>query len=279
MTADGALGPPAGAASIPRLGLGTYGRTGEEGFAAILLALELGYRHLDTAQTYGTESLIGRALADLRTPRSEVFITTKVADTHLARRDFLPSVRASLDRLAVAQVDLLLVHWPAYRDAVPFEEYIDALAEARSLGLTRLIGVSNFPIALIDRAVDRLGPGQLATNQVECHPFLQNRRLRDVCRARGIVTTAYMPLAVGQVMREPVLAGIGERHGESAATVTLAWLFARGAVAIPASARREHLLANRRALTLRLDDDELAAIDALDRGERIVNPAKSPAWD
>jgi 2,5-diketo-D-gluconate reductase B len=264
---------------IPRLGLGTFGRTGDAGVEAITAALELGYRHLDTAQTYGTEAVIASALRRAGVPRAEVFLTTKVADTHLARADFLPSVRASLDRLETDRVDLLLIHWPVPGDVVPFEEYMDQLAEAKAAGLTRLIGVSNFPARLVDRAVARLGPGQLATNQVECHPFLQNRVLRERCTSHGVVLTAYMPLAAGRVMGDAVIGRIAARLGESPAAVALAWLLARGEVAIPASTRRAHLAANLRALDLTLTAADVAAIDALDRGERIVNPAKSPVWD
>ena len=264
---------------IPRLGLGTFGRTGDEGLEGVMAALELGYRHLDTAQTYHTETVIAEAVRRSGVPAGDVFITTKVADTHLGFRDFLPSVRASLDRLQRASVDLLLIHWPSHDDVVPFEEYVDALGEAKALGLAHQIGVSNFPAALVDRAVARLGPGQVAANQVECHPFLQNRVLRERCAAHGVVVTAYMPLAVGRVMTDPTIRAVADRAGESPATVTLAWLFEKGMVAIPASSRRSHLAANLRAVALRLPADDIAAIDSLDRGQRLVNPAKSPVWD
>jgi 2,5-diketo-D-gluconate reductase B len=264
---------------IPRLGLGTFGRTGEEGLEAILTALELGYRHLDTAQTYHTETVIAEALRRSALPAHQVFITTKVADTHLESVNFLPSVRASLDRLQRESVDLLLIHWPSQADVVPFEEYVDALGEAKALGLARQIGVSNFPAALVDRAVARLGPGEVATNQVECHPFLQNRVLRGRCAAHGVVVTAYMPLAAGRVITDSTIHAVAKRVGESPPTVTLAWLFDKGMVAIPASSRRAHLAANLRAIGLRLSADDVAAIDSLDRGERLVNPTKSPVWD
>ena len=264
---------------MPRIGLGTFGRTGAAGRDAIGQALEMGYRHLDTAQTYGTESVIGEALETSGVPRSEVFLTTKIADTRLRRVDLLPSVRASLDRLRVDAVDLLLIHWPSHRDEVPFEEYIDGLAEARSAGMTRLIGVSNFTAAQVERAVARLGARAIFTNQVECHPFLQNRVLRASCARHDIIVTAYMPLAAGGVMQDPVIGRVAERHGESAATITLAWLLAQGLAAIPASARTEHLAANVRASGVRLSAGDMAEIDALDRGQRLVNPAKSPEWD
>jgi 2,5-diketo-D-gluconate reductase B len=264
---------------IPRIGLGTYGRTGEAGYRAILDAIELGYRHLDTAQTYGTEDVMGRALRVSGVPRAEMFLTTKIADVNLRRRDLLPSLRASLDRLGVDCADLVLIHWPSPDDAVPLAEYMTALDEARTAGLARLIGVSNFPCALVDAAVALVGPGVLATNQVELHPFLQNRRVRACCEGHRIPVTAYMPLAVGRVMADPVIGRVAQKHGESPATITLAWLLQKGAIVIPASTRRDHLASNLRALSLTLSPEDAAAIDALDRGERIVDPVKAPAWD
>jgi 2,5-diketo-D-gluconate reductase B len=264
---------------MPRLGLGTWLRHDEDGYRAILTGLELGYRHVDTAQTYGTEVHVGRALRASGLRRDELFITTKVGDVNLARRDFLPSVEQSLARLGVDAVDLLLVHWPSPGDAVPLGSYIADLAEAQARGLARAIGVSNFPCALVARAAALLGPGRIAMNQVEIHPYFQNHPVRACCATQGIDVTAYMPLAGGRVTRDPIIGSIAAQHGESAATVTLAWLLARGLAAIPASARRDHMADNLRALDLRLDDDDLAAIDACNRGERLIDPAKSPAWD
>jgi 2,5-diketo-D-gluconate reductase B len=264
---------------IPKLGLGTWLRDGDEGFRAIVAGLELGYRHLDTAQTYGTEAHIGRAIRASGLPREEVFVTTKVGDINLARKDFLPSLQRSLDLMDIGPVDLTLIHWPAHDDSVPFASYLEDLAEAKARGLTRLIGVSNFPCALVERSVALLGPGELVTNQVEVHPYLQNRAVRACCEAHGIVVTAYMPLAGGRVAKDPVLKGIAERHSVSAPVVALAWLLHHGMIAIPASRRRQHMADNLRALDLTLGDDELMAIDALDRGFRLIDPAKSPDWD
>jgi len=264
---------------IPPLGLGTWLRTGDDGYRAIVDGIELGYRHLDTAQTYGTEAQIGRALRETGIPRREFFITTKVGDANLARRDFLPSVERSLERLNVDVVDLTLIHWPSHRDLVPFESYMEDLAEARARGFTRLIGVSNFPSAFVERAVALLGEGALTNNQVELHPYLQNRAVHACNTRHGLTTTAYMPLAGGRVLSDPVLAAIAAAHGEAVSTVTLAWLRQRGIVAIPASSRSEHLKANLRSLDVNLTEAELRQIDALDRGFRIVNPTKSPKWD
>ena len=194
---------------IPAMGLGTYGRTGNAGLAAISAALEVGFRHIDTAQTYDTEKNVGEAFSRSGLPRGEVFITTKVAREKLATKDFLPSLRQSLDTIGVDRVDLTLIHWPSADASIRFEDYIQSLAQAKALGLTRLIGVSNFPTALIERAVKLLGPGELATNQVEMHPFLQNRKVLECCRKHGVAVTAYMPFAKGRVVDDPVLKRIG----------------------------------------------------------------------
>lgn len=264
---------------IPRLGLGTFGRTGEEGIAAIQQALEIGYRHIDTAQSYDTEESVGTAIVRSGIPRNQVFVTTKVADFNLGPADFLPSVAASIENLGTEWIDLLLVHWPRREEEVPLAAYMEALATAQAQGMARLIGVSNFTIPLLERCESILGPGALATNQVELHPFLQNRTLRAFARDRDLLLTAYMPLAQGRVFDDPVLAQIAERHGVPAGTIALAWLLQSGLAAIPATGNAAHLASNYEALTVILSAAEMAEIDRLDRHQRIVDPEKAPVWD
>ncbi len=266
------------AVDIPRLGLGTFGRTGEAGIAAIQQALELGYRHLDTAQSYDTEASVRTAIQRSGLPREAVFITTKVADTNLAPADFMPSVEASLRALGTDRIDLLLIHWPRREDEVPLAAYMGALADVQAAGKARLIGVSNFTIGLLERCETILGEGALATNQVELHPYSQNRALRAFARDRDLLLTAYMPLAKGRVFGDPLLAGIAARHGVTPGAVALAWLLHNGIAAIPAASSAKHLASNREALSVALSGAEVAAIDALDRRERIVNPQKAPVW-
>ena len=265
--------------TIPLLGLGTYGRTGDVGAAAMLKAIEIGYRHLDTAQSYDTERQVGIAVKRSGVPRSELFVTTKVADTALDKASFMPSVERSLETLGLDQVDLLLIHWPSQNDTVPFEDYLLALAEAKARGHARLIGVSNFPIALLEKSWALLGQGSLATNQVEIHPYLQSPRLRDFARSQEFTLTAYQPLAKGEVSQDALLKAIGERHGVTAAAVSLAFLMGEGHIVIPASGSEANLRANFAALQVKLTADEMAQIRKLDRGYRRINPAKSPRWD
>ncbi|HET7411863.1 MAG TPA: aldo/keto reductase [Pararhizobium sp.] len=264
---------------IPQIGLGTFGRTGDAGVDGILAGLEIGYRHLDTAQSYDTESTVGLALERSGLPRPDVFVTTKVAVANLDRARFMPSVRESLDRLRMPQVDLLLIHWPSPHDEFPFEGYIEALAEAKSLGLARHIGVSNFPIALIERAAALIGAGEIVNDQVEIHPFFQNRRLCDYCAGAGIAVTAYMPLAKGRVTEERVLREIAEKHGATPAQISLAWLLKLGVAVIPASQSRRHMQANFEAGRLDLAEDDMERIAALDTGERMIDRDGGPDWD
>ena len=264
---------------IPQLGLGTFGRTGDAGVAAMLKAIEIGYRHIDTAQTYDTERQVGEAMRRSGLPRGKFFITTKVADTRLDKAQFMPSVERSLEEIGVDHVDLLLIHWPSYRDEVPFEDYMLALAEAKARRHTRLIGVSNFPVALLEKTAALLGDGAIATNQVEIHPYLQAPRLRAFAKVRGIVLTAYQPLCKGELRNDPVLVRIGQKHGVTSSAVALAFLMQEGHAVIPASSSERHLRDNFAANRVRLDDSEMQEIRELDRAYRRIDPVKSPRWD
>ena len=264
---------------IPTIGLGTFGRTGDAGMASILAAFEIGYRHIDTAQSYNSEGPVGEAFRRSGLPRQQVFITTKVADTKLDKASFMPSVEMSLEALGLDHVDLLLIHWPSQNNTVAFEDYMTELKRAQDLGHTRFIGVSNFPIALLEQTRALLGDGAIVTNQVEIHPYLQAPRLSDYARATGLPLTAYQPLAQGDVRSDPVLSGIAERHGVTPAAIALAFLMAEGHVVIPASSNAVNLRENMRSVDVRLSDGETEQIRALNRGERRINPAKSPRWD
>lgn len=264
---------------IPQLGLGTFGRTGDAGVEAMLKAIEIGYRHIDTAQNYDTEGPVGEAIRRSGLPRRDFFITTKIGDQNLAEADLLPSVEKSLETLGVEQVDLLLIHWPSPDDAVPFESYMTGLREAQERGHTRLMGVSNFPIADLERTRALLGDDAIATDQVEIHPFLQTPHLRDYARSRGLVLTAYQPLAKGEVGNDPTIIAIAERHGVTPAAISLAFLMAEGHAVIPASSSETNLRANFAARDVKLSEAEMQQLRGLDRGYRRINPAKSPRWD
>lgn len=266
--------------SIPAFGLGTFRLKDQVVIDSVRNALELGYRAVDTAQVYGNEAQVGQAIAESGVPREQLFVTTKVWTDNLSRDALLPSLRQSLDRLRSDYVDLTLVHWPSPRDAVPMAEYLHALAEAKAQGLTRQIGLSNFTIDLTRQAIQLLGADAIATNQIEVHPYLQNRALVGFLQAQGIHVTSYMTLAYGKVLKDPVIAAIAARHQATPAQVALAWALQQGYAVIPSSTRRENLASNLLAQTLRLDAQDMAQIAALDRGERLANPGGiAPAWD
>jgi 2,5-diketo-D-gluconate reductase B len=264
---------------IPQLGLGTFRLQGRQAIDSARHGLELGYRHIDTAQIYGNEADVGEALHDAGIARGEVFVTTKIWTEHLAGDKLIPSLKESLRKLRLEQVDLTLIHWPSPQGAVPVAESMQALLEARSQGLTAAIGVSNFTNALLGEAIRAVGADNIATNQVELHPFLQNRAVARFAREHGIHVTAYMPLAYGKALLDPVIQTIAARVKATPAQVTLAWLMAKGYAVIPSSTKRENLAANLGASGLMLAPEDVAAIDALERGERLVSPDFGPVWD
>lgn len=266
--------------SIPAFGLGTFRLKDQVVIDVVRTALELGYRTVDTAQIYGNEAEIGQAIADSQVPRDELFITTKIWVDNFAADKLIPSLRESLAKLRTDHVDLTLIHWPSPKNAVAVSEFMTALAEAKALGLTRQIGVSNFTIDLMQQAIAVVGAGEIATNQIELHPYLQNRKVAEFARSQGIQVTSYMTLAYGKVINDPVIAAIAARHQATTAQVTLAWAMQLGYAVIPSSTRRDNLASNLAAVDLRLSDADMAEIAALDRGERLTSPASvAPHWD
>ena len=268
------------APSVPAFGLGTFRLKDQVVIDSVRNALELGYRAIDTAQIYGNEAAIGQAIADSGVRRDEFFVTTKVWTEHLGADRLAASLKDSLHKLRLEQVDLSLIHWPSPGGAVPVAEFMGALADARAQGLTRQIGVSNFNIALLKEAIAAVGAAQIATHQIELHPYLQNHTVTAFTAAQGIPTTSYMTLAYGKVLGDPVVGQIAQARGATPAQVVLAWAMQSGYAVIPSSTRRENLASNLQARALWLTDAELARIAALDRGDRLVSPeGLAPAWD
>jgi len=265
--------------NMPHIGAGTFRLQGQQAVDSVTNALDLGYRHIDTAQIYGNEAEVGAALAHSGVPREQVFVTTKIWTEHLSGDALIPSLEDSLRKLRLDQVDLTLIHWPSPGAAVPVAESMAALMAARERGLTRAIGISNFTIPLMREAIDAVGAQNIATNQVELHPYLQNRQVAAFAREHGIHVTAYMPLAYGKVIEDPVIAAIAARVNATPAQVTLAWLLDKGYAVIPSSTRRANLESNLAAGRVQLAAGDIAAIDALDRGERLVSPDFAPSWD
>jgi 2,5-diketo-D-gluconate reductase B len=264
-----------GNSQVPSLGFGTFQLLPDETQHCVEIALDVGYRHIDTAQGYENEEQVGLAIAASPVDRDDVFLTTKVRRNNASRQDVHTSTQESVKRLGVDHVDLLLLHWPA-EDIAPLEETMEALSEVREAGLTRHIGVSNMPSAMLQRALD-LAP--IVTNQVEHHPYLHVDAIRRVLDIHGGFLTAYSPIARGIVLDDPLIQRIAINHDATPAQVTLRWLLQKGTVAIPKSAKPERIRANFEVFGFELTGEEMKAIDGLNRGERLISPPFAPQWD
>ncbi len=265
-------------AKLPALGLGTWALSGRGCFEAVKDALELGYRHIDTAQIYGNEDEVGAAIKQSGVSRPEIFLTTKIPAGNLRAVEVRRGVVESLKRLGTDYVDLLLIHWPSRSE--PLAETLAEFAAARAQGKTRFIGVSNFTVALLEETVGK-NRADIIGNQVEYHPYLSQRPVMAELKKHGLMLTAYSPLARGRVARDKDLAEIGRRHGKSASQVALRWLLdQKNVAAIPKSAGKEHLAANLAVFDFTLSPEERAAIDAKRGTGRVVDPAGwGPDWD
>jgi diketogulonate reductase-like aldo/keto reductase len=259
---------------VPRLGLGTWQLEGAACRQAVLAALELGYRAIDTAQGYGNEAEVGAAIVDSGVPREELFLTTKVWPDQLVA-DGEALIAGSLERLRVERLDLLLLHWPS--PTLPVEMTAAALRDPLERGLVRYVGVSNFPAAYLERA---LGEAPIACNQVELHPYLWQAHLMARAAELGVQIVAYSPLARGRVARDPRLQAIGARHGKSAAQVALRWLLQKPGIAtVPKASSWARLAENLQVFDFELSAHEVFGIDSLARNLRLVDPSFAPPWD
>ncbi len=266
--------------SIPSFGVGTFRLKDGAAKDSVLKALDVGYRAIDTAQIYGNEAEVGEAIAESGVSRNELFVTTKIWVDNFSRDKLVPSLKESLHKLRTDVVDLTLIHWPAPGGAVALPEFMQALAEAKKQGLTKQIGISNFNIELTKQAIDVVGKGEIATNQIELSPYLQNAKLTAYLKEQDIQVTSYMTLAYGKVLGDQVLAGIAQKHHATVAQVALAWALQLGYAVIPSSTKRENLASNLLAQKLHLDAHDMAQIAALERNGREVDPkGLAPVWD
>jgi diketogulonate reductase-like aldo/keto reductase len=264
-------------AKIPAVGLGTWQISGRTGQRVIEQALRLGYRHIDTAQAYENERDVGEALRASGVKRNDVWVTTKVWHTHLAPHDLERSVKESLMRLRLSEVDLLLVHWP--NPQVPLAETMGAMCKMKSVGYARNIGVSNFTVALLDEAV-KVSSEPIVTNQIEWHPYLDQSKVTAACKRHGISVTAYSPIARGRTVGDDVLGRIGKTYGKTEGQVSLRWLVQQGAIVIPRTSRVERLSENMDIFDFTLTPQEMEEIRGLaNPGGRVVDVAFAPKWD
>lgn len=264
--------------SIPALGFGTWKLSGSACTNAVGLALEIGYRHIDTAQIYDNEAEIGFALNDTGVRRADIFLTTKIWMDNVRNGDLQKSLGDSLKKLQTDYVDLLLLHWPV--NDVPLAEQLTALRAVQKSGQTKLIGVSNYTLTQMRQCIEELET-PIACNQVEYHPFISQKPVLDFARENGMFVTAYSPLARGKVSDSPLLQDLARQFGKNPGQIALRWLLQQDNVAaIPKAASEKHIRDNFNIFDFALSDAEMKAIADLARPDgRMVNPQWAPAWD
>ncbi|SNY62799.1 2,5-didehydrogluconate reductase DkgB [Pantoea sp. GL120224-02] len=266
--------------TIPAFGLGTFRLQDDVVIHSVKTALELGYRAVDTAQIYENEAAVGQAIAESGIARHQLFITTKIWIENLSAEKLILSLQQSLSKLRTNYVDLTLIHWPSPGAVVSVKESMQALMAAKEAGLTRQIGISNFPIALMKEAIAAVGIENIATNQIELHPFLQNREVVEFAKQQGLHITSYMTLAYGEALRDATIQSIAHKHQATPAQIVLAWAMQSGFSVIPSSTKRDNLASNMDAANLMLDAEDMKSISSLDRQQRLVSPeGLAPDWD
>lgn len=252
---------------IPQVGLGVWQASDDEARAAVRVALQEGYRHVDTASIYGNEKGVGEGMRDAGTPREQVFLTTKIWNDAQGFEAATAALDASLERLNIDYVDLLLIHWPAPGR----EKYVEtwrAMIDAQRSGKARSIGVSNFNRDHLQRLIDETGVAPVL-NQIELHPFMQQSELRHAHESMGIATQSWSPLGQGSALTNPVILELARKHGKTAAQIIIRWHLELGLIAIPKSITPSRIRENLDVFDFALDTSDLAAIATLDSGKRL----------
>ena len=263
--------------NMPKLGLGTWPMVGEECTRAVLQALELGYRHVDTAAAYQNEDAVGRALVETNVPREDIHVTSKVWWDKLAPDDMRQSFDNTLRALRSEYVDLFLIHWPG--KGGDLARSIETLVSLKEQGRARNIGVANFPLPLLRQVVEGMG-APLAAIQVEYHVTLGQRNLLQFARDHEMALTAYSPLMRNKAHEIPELVRIAEKHGVLPTQVALKWLLDQPNVAaIPKASSRKNQSSNLASFDVQLDDEDRALIATLPKDQRVVSPEYAPQWD
>ncbi|KVD30174.1 2,5-didehydrogluconate reductase [Burkholderia ubonensis] len=263
---------------LPAIGLGTWKSQHDDAVRAVRIAIEKGYRHIDTAARYQNEAAVGEGIRQSGIERDALFVTTKVWWTELHAPAFRQSLDRSLADLKLDFVDLLLIHWP--NPGIPLEETLGALADAHRQGLTRKIGVSNFPVAWLERAV-ALSQVPLSVNQCEYHPYLNQQKVLAACAKHGLTFVAHTPLGSGRLLRDPLIASITAHYGKTASQIVLRWLIQQpGVAAVPKSSDPQRIGENIDVFDFELTDDVMRMIAALARPDgRGSEVACAPNWD
>lgn len=246
---------------MPALGLGTWLLSGEKCFETVKTALSLGYRHLDTAQIYGNEKEVGRAVRNSGVERSDIFLVTKISTSNFRYDDAVKSTHNSLEELGTDYIDLLLMHWPD--SSVPVGETVSAMNELSENGFVKYIGLSNFPPSKVEEAMLY---GDICCNQIEFHPYLSQDRLILHSRSNDYLLTAYCPIAKGRVAGDKTLGEIGKKYSRTSSQVALRWIIQQGICAIPKSSGADHLRENIGIFDFELEEKEMETIGSLAKG-------------
>lgn len=261
--------------AIPAIGLGTYELRGDTCRKAVSKALDVGYRHIDTARIYENEREVGSALRHSNVDREKLFITSKVWREKLAPEQVREEVEKSLIELQTDYLDLALIHWPS--DKIPLEASLNAVQELQDEQKILHFGVSNFPPNLFRQALDC---AEIFCNQIEYHPMLDQTSVLDIASDRDVAVTAYSPLAQGSAVEHDVVKGIAERHGREPNQVVLRWLFEQtNVIAIPRSSNPKHIESNIDIFDFNLHEADHAQLAGLLKNRRLVDPEFAPDWD
>jgi len=258
--------------AIPQIGLGTWQLIGKEGYKMVKTALEVGYRHIDTAYYYGNHQEVGRAIADSNVDRNDIFLTTKIWRDSLRPDALQAQFQESLNQLDTDYVDLLLIHWP--NQSVPVTETVSAMADLREKGQIKAFGVSNFTTDLLQDALKV--DSDVAVNQVEFHPSFNQSELLGFCHDTGVTVTAYSPLGRGQDLTLDTVQDIADDIDGSASQVIISWLNRKGIVAIPKASSRTHIKENFQAADVTLTSQQVQRLDQRNADNRLISPSFAP---
>jgi 2,5-diketo-D-gluconate reductase B len=265
-----------GGAQIPQLGLGTFKLQGPSGTRAVLSALQMGYRHLDTAAMYGNHKEVGEALRQSKIDRTDVWITSKVWRDSLQHDAVLRECDRALSELGTDYLDLYLIHWP--NEDIPLADTFRAFGRLLKDGKIRNMGVANFTIARLKRALDATDI-PITMNQVEYHPYLNQERLLTFCNENNITLTAYCPIARGDVINDPIFQNLAKVHSKTATQVTLRWLLQKGIVAIPKSGNPDRQRENLEVFGWELSADEMTQINGIQKQYRLLDLPAAAFWE
>lgn len=253
---------------IPAIGFGTWRLKGDECKSSVLKALEVGYRHIDTAEHYGNQTQIGEAIQESGINRKDLFITSKIFYDRLNKKDVLDDTKRTLEELQTDYLDLLLVHWP--NKNISINETVEGFNQLKQSGKVKSVGVSNFTP---HHTQDFLDAGmQIVNNQVELHPSFNQNSLHEFCKEKNIILTAYSPIAQGQDLDIPEVQELSKKYDVSPAQVILNWIVSRGVVAIPRSSKPERILDNFNSLNWQMEKSDVEKMNAISQGQRLQNP-------